>query len=157
MAVTVRTVDTSQYENRLRQWDYDIIVASWGESLSPGNEQRGFWGSQAADQPGSRNVVGIKNPAIDKLIERVIFAKRPRRAGRGDQGARPRAVVELLRRAAMELSVTSARRAGIASAIRTTMPKYGASAFPDRLVVGRGQSGQGAAAFVTMRYHAATR
>src|SRR3569833_44272 len=75
IAVAIRTVDTSQYENRLRQFDYDMIVASWGESLSPGNEQRGFWGSQAADQPGSRNVVGIKNPAVDKLIERVIFAK----------------------------------------------------------------------------------
>lgn len=75
IAVSIRTVDTSQYENRLRQFDYDMIVASWGESLSPGNEQRGFWGSQAADQPGSRNVVGIKNPAIDKLIDRVIFAK----------------------------------------------------------------------------------
>ena len=74
IAVTVRTVDTSQYVNRLRQWDYDIIVGSWGQSLSPGNEQRGFWGSQAADQPGSRNLVGIKNPAIDKLIDRVIFA-----------------------------------------------------------------------------------
>lgn len=73
--VSVRTVDTSQYENRLRQWDYDIIVMSWDQSLSPGNEQRGFWGSQAADQPGSRNVVGIKNPAADKMIERVIFAK----------------------------------------------------------------------------------
>ena len=74
IAVTVRTVDTSQYINRLRQWDYDIVVASWGQSLSPGNEQRGFWGSQAADQSGSRNLVGIKNPAIDKLIDRVIFA-----------------------------------------------------------------------------------
>ncbi|AXK81886.1 ABC transporter substrate-binding protein [Pseudolabrys taiwanensis] len=73
--VQVRTVDTSQYENRLRQWDYDIIVASWGESLSPGNEQREFWGSQAADRPGSRNYIGIKNPAVDKMIERVIFAK----------------------------------------------------------------------------------
>lgn len=73
--VSVRTVDTSQYENRLRQWDYDIIVASWGESLSPGNEQRGFWGSRAADQPGSRNLIGIKNPAVDAMIERVIFAK----------------------------------------------------------------------------------
>lgn len=73
--VQVRTVDTSQYENRLRQWDYDIIVASWGQSLSPGNEQREFWGSQAADRPGSRNYIGIKNPAVDKMIERVIFAK----------------------------------------------------------------------------------
>ena len=59
----------------LRQWDFDIIVASWAQSLSPGNEQRGFWSSQAADQPGSRNLVGIKNPAIDSLIERVIFTK----------------------------------------------------------------------------------
>jgi microcin C transport system substrate-binding protein len=71
----IRTVDDAQYENRLRQWDYDIIVANWGESLSPGNEQRGFWGSQAADQPGSRNLIGIKNPAVDALIDQVIFAK----------------------------------------------------------------------------------
>lgn len=75
IAVSVRTIDSSQYENRLRQWDFDIITANWGQSLSPGNEQRGFWGSQAADIPGSRNLVGIKNPAVDALIERVIFAK----------------------------------------------------------------------------------
>jgi microcin C transport system substrate-binding protein len=73
--VTVRRVDDVQYENRLRNWDYDIITMSWGESLSPGNEQRGYWGSQAADQSGSRNFAGIKNPAIDALIDRVIFAK----------------------------------------------------------------------------------
>jgi microcin C transport system substrate-binding protein len=75
ITVNVRTVDSPQYENRQRNWDFDIIVASWAESLSPGNEQRDFWGSQAADTPGSRNYVGIKNPAIDALIERVIFAK----------------------------------------------------------------------------------
>ena len=75
ITVTVRTVDDAQYENRLRSWDFDIITAVWGQSLSPGNEQRGFWGSQAADQAGSRNLVGIKNPAVDALIERVIFAK----------------------------------------------------------------------------------
>ena len=75
IAVSVRTIDTSQYENRLRQWDFDIIINSWAQSLSPGNEQRNFWGSQAADQPGSRNLVGIKNPAVDTLIDRVIFAK----------------------------------------------------------------------------------
>jgi microcin C transport system substrate-binding protein len=71
---SVRTVDDAQYENRLRQFDFDVITYSWGESLSPGNEQRGFWGSQAADQPGSRNIGGIKNPAVDMLIDRVIFA-----------------------------------------------------------------------------------
>jgi microcin C transport system substrate-binding protein len=75
IVVSVRTIDSSQYENRLRQWDFDIIINSWGQSLSPGNEQRNFWGSQAADQPGSRNLVGIKNPAVDALIDRVIFAK----------------------------------------------------------------------------------
>jgi microcin C transport system substrate-binding protein len=75
IAARVRTVDPSQYENRLRSWDFDVIVQSWGQSLSPGNEQLGYWGSQAADQPGSQNVVGIKNPAIDALIRRVIFAK----------------------------------------------------------------------------------
>ena len=75
IAVSVRTVDPTQYENRLREWDFDVVTASWPESLSPGNEQREFWGSKAADITGSRNVIGIKNPAIDKLIDRVIFAK----------------------------------------------------------------------------------
>src|SRR5262249_28637927 len=73
--VTVRTVDDAQYENRLRQFDFDIIVASWVESLSPGNEQRDFWGSRAADTPGSRNLIGIKDPAVDALIDRVVFAE----------------------------------------------------------------------------------
>jgi microcin C transport system substrate-binding protein len=75
VAVSVRTIDPTQYENRMRSWDFDITVDSWGQSLSPGNEQRGFWGSPAADQAGSQNTVGIKNPAVDALIERVIFAK----------------------------------------------------------------------------------
>jgi microcin C transport system substrate-binding protein len=75
IGVSVRTVDPAQYQNRLRQWDFDIIVASWGESLSPGNEQRSYWSSAAADVPGSRNLVGIKNPAVDKLIDRIIYAK----------------------------------------------------------------------------------
>src|ERR1700686_5260580 len=75
MTVNVRVVDSAQYENRLRQWDFDVIVASWGESLSPGNEQRGFWSSAAADQPGSRNLIGIKNTAVDALIQGGVLAK----------------------------------------------------------------------------------
>jgi microcin C transport system substrate-binding protein len=75
ITVTVRTVDDPQYENRLRNWDFDVIIASWPQSLSPGNEQRDFWSTHAADTVGSRNYVGIKNPAIDALIERIIFAK----------------------------------------------------------------------------------
>jgi microcin C transport system substrate-binding protein len=75
IAASVRTVDPTQYENRMRSWDYDIIIAAWRESLSPGNEQRNYWSSQAADQAGSNNYIGIKNPAVDALIERIIFAK----------------------------------------------------------------------------------
>lgn len=75
ISVTIRTIDDAQYENRLRSRDFDIIIANWGQSLSPGNEQREYWGSAAADQNGSRNYIGIKNPAVDALIERVIFAK----------------------------------------------------------------------------------
>jgi microcin C transport system substrate-binding protein len=75
IGVSVRTVDDTQYENRLRSWDFDIVIMTRGESLSPGNEQRGYWGSQAADQPGSLNWIGIKNPAVDAVIDAVIFAK----------------------------------------------------------------------------------
>ncbi|HEX2215150.1 MAG TPA: extracellular solute-binding protein [Xanthobacteraceae bacterium] len=75
VGMTVRTVDDSQYENRLRSWDFDVVVGSWAQSLSPGNEQRAYWGSQAADQPGSRNLAGMKNEALDALIQRIIFAK----------------------------------------------------------------------------------
>ena len=72
---TVRTIDTSQYQRRHDTFDYDIIVASFPQSLSPGNEQRDFWGSAAADREGSRNVIGIKSPAIDALIEKIVMAK----------------------------------------------------------------------------------
>ena len=75
IAVSVRTIDPAQYENRLRSWDFDIVVSSWGQSLSPGNEQREYWSSQAAGMAGSRNVIGIRNPTIDKLIDRLIFAR----------------------------------------------------------------------------------
>jgi microcin C transport system substrate-binding protein len=75
IGVTIRTVDDAQFQNRLRDWDYDVIVNLWAQSLSPGNEQREYWGSAAADQAGSQNYIGIKNPAVDALIERVIFAK----------------------------------------------------------------------------------
>ena len=72
--MTVRSVDSAQYENRERSFDFDMIVNVWGQSLSPGNEQREFWSSSAADQPGSRNVSGLKNPAVDQLVDQVIAA-----------------------------------------------------------------------------------
>ena len=73
--VTQRLLDDSQYVNRVRSFDFDVITMGWGQSLSPGNEQRDQWGSQAADTPGSQNVVGIKDPGVDALIDRVIYAK----------------------------------------------------------------------------------
>jgi microcin C transport system substrate-binding protein len=75
VTVNVRTVDSVQYQNRTRSFDFDIVTAGWPQSLSPGNEQRDFFGSEAADRPGSQNLPGIKNPAVDALINRIIFAK----------------------------------------------------------------------------------
>ena len=72
--VKLKTVDSAQYERQTQTFDYDIIVGNWGQSLSPGNEQREFWGSETAARNGSRNYIGIRNPAIDSLIETVIFA-----------------------------------------------------------------------------------
>jgi microcin C transport system substrate-binding protein len=73
ITATMRTLqDASQYEKRTEDFDFDMLVATWPESLSPGNEQREFWGSAAADQNGSRNYAGIKSPAIDKLIDLII-------------------------------------------------------------------------------------
>jgi microcin C transport system substrate-binding protein len=75
VAVSVRKVDDVQYKNRTQAFDFDMTTAVWAQSLSPGNEERDWFGSQAADRPGSRNLAGIKNPAVDALIDRIIFAK----------------------------------------------------------------------------------
>lgn len=71
----VRLVDSTTYTRRLEDFDFDIVIASFGQSHSPGNEQREYWGSAAADKNGSRNVIGIKNPALDELIEVLVRAK----------------------------------------------------------------------------------
>ena len=75
ITTSLRVIDQAQYQNRMRNFDFDITTGSWGESLSPGNEQREYWGSASADKPGSRNLIGIKDPGIDALIEKVIFAR----------------------------------------------------------------------------------
>ncbi len=71
---TLRMVDPSQYVNRVNGFDFDGVTGIFAQTLSPGNEQREFWGSRAADTPGSRNIAGIKDPVIDALIDKVIFA-----------------------------------------------------------------------------------
>ena len=72
--VRVRTVDTAQYQNRIDEFDFDMSIQSFPQSLSPGNEQRDWWASSNADVPGSRNLIGIKNPVVDALIEKIIEA-----------------------------------------------------------------------------------
>ena len=72
---SIRMVDSAQYKRREDAHDYDIITDNFAQSESPGNEQRDFWGSAAADRNGSRNTAGIKNPAVYKLIDKVVFAK----------------------------------------------------------------------------------
>ena len=74
ITASVRTVDTAQFQRRTDTFDFDVIVGGAGQSLSPGNEQREFFGSEAAKQEGSRNLSGISNPAVDRLIELVISA-----------------------------------------------------------------------------------
>jgi len=74
IAVSVRTVDAAQYQKRLQDFDFDMIVHVWGQSLSPGNEQRNYWSSAAASTPGSQNYAGITDPVVDALVENVIRA-----------------------------------------------------------------------------------
>ena len=127
--VVVRTVDQAQYQNRLRNWDFDIVTAAWKTTLWPGAEQRDYWGSQAADQPGSRNLIGIKNSAVDAMIEQIVVAK-----NRSDLEAATRALDRIL------LWSHYTVPQWIYSKVRTarwdryghpnTMPKYGGAAFP---------------------------
>ncbi|MHB1109793.1 MAG: extracellular solute-binding protein, partial [Devosia sp.] len=74
VAVTLRTVDSPQYVNRLRSRDYEMIYTGWSQSLSPGNEQRDYWGSESAKQEETRNYAGIADPGVDALIDKIIFA-----------------------------------------------------------------------------------
>lgn len=74
MELVIRRVDVSQYINRLRSRDFDLMVGGFGQSNSPGNEQREYWHSSSADNPGSRNFIGLKDPAIDQLVDGLINA-----------------------------------------------------------------------------------
>lgn len=72
---TLRIIDEGQYINRTRSFDFDMLaLATFAQSQSPGNEQRDFFSSKAAETPGSRNLAGIKDPVVDALVDRVIFA-----------------------------------------------------------------------------------
>ncbi|WP_029040473.1 extracellular solute-binding protein [Cucumibacter marinus] len=74
IAGSVRSLDSSQYVNRLISKDYDVVYYGLRQSLSPGNEQRRFWGSQSADVDGTFNLAKLTDPGVDALIDKVIFA-----------------------------------------------------------------------------------
>lgn len=75
ISVSYRTIDPALYTRRLQSFDFDMVVSVFGQSQSPGNEQRDYWHSQAADREGSRNLAGIKDPAVDALVDRIIYAE----------------------------------------------------------------------------------
>lgn len=71
----IRLVDQTQYVNRMRSFDFDMMVFVWGQSENPGNEQRNYWTSNSAEQSGSRNLAGINDPVVDQLVERLIASE----------------------------------------------------------------------------------
>jgi len=73
--MNVRTIDTSQYRRRTDSFDFDMVIDIWGQALSPGNEQREFWGSKAADRPGTKNSMGLKDAAVDQLCDLIVSAE----------------------------------------------------------------------------------
>ena len=74
IAARVRTVDSAQYQARTEDYDFDMVVRTWRVTLSPGNEQIFYWGSESADTPGTRNLVGVKDPVVDSLIAQIVSA-----------------------------------------------------------------------------------
>ncbi len=91
VAATIRSVDSPQYINRSRSFDYDVIYTGWSQSYSPGNEQRFFFGSSTANEEGSQNYAGVANPAIDTLIDQLVLAD-----GRATQEAITKAIDRVL-------------------------------------------------------------
>lgn len=91
IAATVRTVDNAQYQGRLDHFDFDMTLRWWVSSLSPGNEQLYYYGSEAADQPGSRNYPGIRDPVVDAIATSIAEART-----RADLVARVRALDRVL-------------------------------------------------------------
>lgn len=75
MEVDYRSIDPALYTDRLQNFDFDMIVHVYGQSLSPGNEQKNYWHSESADHAGSKNLAGVKDPVVDQLVEKIIYAQ----------------------------------------------------------------------------------
>jgi microcin C transport system substrate-binding protein len=125
----IRTVDASQYINRIRSFDYDVIWVVWAQTMNPGNEQAEYWGSKSADRQGSRNYAGIADPAVDALIAKITAA-----ADREDQVAAVKALDRVLLAHHYVIPLFYSGEAKIAYWNRITrpqtLPAYG-TGFPD--------------------------
>jgi len=72
---TYRTIDPALYTRRVKNFDFDMVVSVFGQSQSPGNEQRDYWSSASADRKGSRNLIGVRSRAVDALVDRIVYAE----------------------------------------------------------------------------------
>ncbi len=130
VTLTVRQIDTSQYVNRLRKREFDMVFMAIGQSLNPGNEQYSYWSSQAADTEGSQNYGGIKDPAVDALIDKLVVA-----TTREELTAITRALDRVLLSGQYLIPnwYFGAQRAARWDRFShpPVMPKYGITAFPD--------------------------
>jgi len=88
---SISLIDQTQYINRLRAKDFDMVIWTQSQSETPGNEQRGYWGTVAADEKGSRNFYGIKDPVVDELVELLVVSE-----SREQLNARTRALDRVL-------------------------------------------------------------
>lgn len=125
----LRIVDASQYINRVRSFDYDMMYGIWGQTMNPGNEQGDYWGSASVNRPGSRNYAGIADPAVDQLISMITFAP-----NREDQVAAIKAMDRVLLANHYVVPMFYSGEARIAYWNRIThpqrLPEYGLG-FPD--------------------------
>jgi microcin C transport system substrate-binding protein len=129
IAVSLRQIDDIQYQNRIRTFDFDIVVHAWVQGHAPGNEQREYWGSDSADKRGTNNMAGLKVPAVDALVEELVLA--PDRARKIAAG---RLLDRYLRNTAIGVPISVEDKEYMAHWNRfgrpASLPRYGGAAFP---------------------------
>jgi microcin C transport system substrate-binding protein len=129
IAALIRVVDDVQYQNRLRTFDFDLVVHGWVQGHAPGSEQREYWSSDSAPRRGTNNLGGLTSPLVDVLVDRLILA-----SSRADKIAAGRLLDRVLRQTVLGIPIMSEDKEFVARWDRfgrpASMPQYGAAAFP---------------------------
>ena len=129
IAVTLRSVDEVQYQNRLRGFDFDIVPHGWVQGHAPGSEQREYWASDSADKRGTNNLGGVSHPLVDALVEKLVLAP-----SQAEKIAAGRLLDRVLRASHIGIPVVTEDQEYVAYWDRfgrpNPMPFYGATAFP---------------------------